>query len=185
MSALLLCHLLMGDVDRANENASMAGKKTIQPNDVIIALKETEFEFMIPRLEAELKSKWPRCLSCIFSFPSLESCPRTLHSHSSRFPPATIFFLSREQETKQKGFRFQEGLPPRFAAIHGYSRSSILIMQHPTLEKKKRNFNPLLTLFLSFSFHHTKPKKERKYKITKKKKKEKKETHTSPAPRTI
>lgn len=124
MSALLLCHLLMGDVDRANENASMAGKKTIQPNDVIIALKETEFEFMIPRLEAELKSKWPRCLSCIFSFPSLESCPRTLHSHSSRFPPAakTFFFIYQENKKPSKrvsGFKrgFHHGLQPSMATL--------------------------------------------------------------------
>lgn len=38
------------------DNASGAGKKTIQPQDVLVALKDTEFEFMIPRIEAELKS---------------------------------------------------------------------------------------------------------------------------------
>ncbi|KAF1357026.1 histone-fold-containing protein [Delphinella strobiligena] len=39
----------------AMDNASGAGKKTIQPQDVLVALKDTEFEFMIPRIEAELK----------------------------------------------------------------------------------------------------------------------------------
>ncbi|THW88145.1 hypothetical protein D6D18_07181 [Aureobasidium pullulans] len=41
----------------SNEYAQIAGKKTIQPADVIAALKENEFEHFIPRLEAELKSK--------------------------------------------------------------------------------------------------------------------------------
>ncbi|THX24174.1 histone-fold-containing protein [Aureobasidium pullulans] len=39
----------------SNEYAQIAGKKTIQPADVIAALKENEFEHFIPRLEAELK----------------------------------------------------------------------------------------------------------------------------------
>ena len=40
----------------SNEYAQLEGKKTIQPADVIAALKENEFEHFIPRLEAELKS---------------------------------------------------------------------------------------------------------------------------------
>jgi len=44
------------------DNAHAAGKKTIQPQDVLVALKDTEFEFMIPRIEAELKS------TSLFSF---------------------------------------------------------------------------------------------------------------------
>ncbi|KAG9513106.1 histone-fold-containing protein, partial [Aureobasidium melanogenum] len=39
----------------SNEYAQLGGKKTIQPADVIAALKENEFEHFIPRLEAELK----------------------------------------------------------------------------------------------------------------------------------
>ncbi|KAI5207485.1 histone-fold-containing protein [Aureobasidium subglaciale] len=39
----------------SNEYAQIAGKKTIQPADVMAALKENEFEHFIPRLEAELK----------------------------------------------------------------------------------------------------------------------------------
>ncbi|KAH0293139.1 histone-fold-containing protein, partial [Aureobasidium sp. EXF-3399] len=39
----------------SNEYAQLEGKKTIQPADVIAALKENEFEHFIPRLEAELK----------------------------------------------------------------------------------------------------------------------------------
>jgi hypothetical protein len=42
----------------SNEYAQLEGKKTIQPADVIAALKENEFEHFIPRLEAELKSKY-------------------------------------------------------------------------------------------------------------------------------
>lgn len=38
------------------ENATGSGKKTIQPQDVLVALRDTEFDFMIPRIEAELKS---------------------------------------------------------------------------------------------------------------------------------
>jgi hypothetical protein len=43
----------------SNEYAQLEGKKTIQPADVIAALKENEFEHFIPRLEAELKSNIP------------------------------------------------------------------------------------------------------------------------------
>ena len=43
----------------SNEYAQLGGKKTIQPADVIAALKDNEFESFIPRLEAELKSKLP------------------------------------------------------------------------------------------------------------------------------
>ncbi|OCK85946.1 histone-fold-containing protein [Lepidopterella palustris CBS 459.81] len=39
----------------ANENAMRAGKKTIQPKDVLDAVKELEFDAFLPRLEAELK----------------------------------------------------------------------------------------------------------------------------------
>lgn len=45
------------DFSSSNEYAQLGGKKTIQPADVIAALKENEFEHFIPRLEAELKSK--------------------------------------------------------------------------------------------------------------------------------
>lgn len=41
----------------ANDNAQASGKKTIMPPDVLAALKDTEFENFLPRLEAELKSK--------------------------------------------------------------------------------------------------------------------------------
>lgn len=44
------------DLSSSNEYAQLGGKKTIQPADVIAALKENEFEHFIPRLEAELKS---------------------------------------------------------------------------------------------------------------------------------
>ncbi|KAK4978407.1 hypothetical protein LTR28_005767 [Elasticomyces elasticus] len=40
-----------------NEAAQAAGKKTIQPLDVMAAIKELEFEEFLPRLEAELESK--------------------------------------------------------------------------------------------------------------------------------
>jgi hypothetical protein len=42
----------------SNENAQAGGKKTIMPQDVIAALKDSEFEKFIPRLEAELKSSF-------------------------------------------------------------------------------------------------------------------------------
>ena len=42
---------------RAQEYTFASGKKTIQPHDVIAGLKDLEFDFMIPRLEAEL-AKW-------------------------------------------------------------------------------------------------------------------------------
>ncbi|KAK4997954.1 hypothetical protein LTR66_002731 [Elasticomyces elasticus] len=38
-----------------NEAAQAAGKKTIQPLDVMAAIKELEFEGFLPRLEAELE----------------------------------------------------------------------------------------------------------------------------------
>ncbi|CAD0096635.1 unnamed protein product [Aureobasidium vineae] len=44
-----------GSTNCSNEYAQLGGKKTIQPADVIAALKENEFEHFIPRLEAELK----------------------------------------------------------------------------------------------------------------------------------
>lgn len=50
------------------ENASGAGKKTIQPQDVLVALKDSEFEFMIPRIEAELKSTFEYLFSCFLIF---------------------------------------------------------------------------------------------------------------------
>ncbi|CAK1356131.1 DNA polymerase epsilon subunit D [Cercospora beticola] len=39
----------------SNDNAQAAGKKTIAPQDVMAALKDSEYEMFIPRLEAELK----------------------------------------------------------------------------------------------------------------------------------
>lgn len=39
----------------SNENAVRGGKKTIQPQDVLDAVKELEFEAFLPRLEAELQ----------------------------------------------------------------------------------------------------------------------------------
>ncbi|GAB7348582.1 hypothetical protein MBLNU459_g6968t1 [Dothideomycetes sp. NU459] len=39
----------------SNEYATLAGKKTIQPHDVIMALKDSELDAFIPKLEAELK----------------------------------------------------------------------------------------------------------------------------------
>lgn len=39
----------------SNENAVRGGKKTIQPRDVLDAVKELEFEAFLPRLEAELQ----------------------------------------------------------------------------------------------------------------------------------
>ncbi|KAI7233795.1 hypothetical protein KC330_g5187 [Hortaea werneckii] len=39
----------------ANDNAQAGGKKTIMPPDVLAALKDTEYEAFLPRLEAELK----------------------------------------------------------------------------------------------------------------------------------
>jgi hypothetical protein len=46
----------------ANDNTQASGKKTIAPGDVLNALKDSEFETFLPRLEAELKSTYP-CLS--------------------------------------------------------------------------------------------------------------------------
>lgn len=42
----------------SSENAQASGKKTIMPPDVIAALKDAEFDGFLPRLEAELKSKY-------------------------------------------------------------------------------------------------------------------------------
>ncbi|KAI5369913.1 Putative transcription factor CBF/NF-Y/archaeal histone domain, histone-fold [Septoria linicola] len=39
----------------SNDNAQAAGKKTIAPQDVMAALKDSEYETFLPRLEAELK----------------------------------------------------------------------------------------------------------------------------------
>ena len=52
------------------DNATAFGKKTIQPNDVLVSLKDSEFEFMIPRIEAELKSTFVVILlffACVFA----------------------------------------------------------------------------------------------------------------------
>jgi DNA polymerase epsilon subunit 3 len=38
----------------AAENAQRSGKKTVMPQDVYAAMKELEFDFMLPRLEAEV-----------------------------------------------------------------------------------------------------------------------------------
>ncbi|EMF17729.1 histone-fold-containing protein [Sphaerulina musiva SO2202] len=39
----------------SNDNAQAAGKKTIAPQDVMAALKDSEYESFLPRLDAELK----------------------------------------------------------------------------------------------------------------------------------
>jgi histone H3/H4 len=47
------------DHPRSWENAIRGGKKTINPKDVLEAVKELEFEGFLPRLEAELYSTFP------------------------------------------------------------------------------------------------------------------------------
>ena len=42
----------------ANELTQAGGKKTIMPPEIMTALKDAEFEDFLPRLEAELKSRF-------------------------------------------------------------------------------------------------------------------------------
>ena len=42
----------------SNDLARMSNKKTISPQDVMSALKDAELEGFLPRLEAELKSRF-------------------------------------------------------------------------------------------------------------------------------
>lgn len=69
----------------SNENATMAGKKTIQPQDVMAALKEHEFDSFLPRLEAELQSTYPPVVSM------LRATSMYLELSSAEFPLPSDF----------------------------------------------------------------------------------------------
>ena len=110
--------LLTGSVFlSSSENAQANGKKTIMPHDVTAALKETEFEEFLPRLEAELKSElsshsprlrfvgdeqvWKR--NCWDARPRFAG-PQTAFTvvwlrFGSQLSHYTTHFLSRTQET--------------------------------------------------------------------------------------
>lgn len=57
------------------------GKKTIQPRDVLDAVKELEFEAFLPRLEAELQSTLTMPLG---NFPSRELTLRRIQRDTMR-----------------------------------------------------------------------------------------------------
>lgn len=77
------------------DNASGAGKKTIQPHDVLVALRDTEFDFMIPRIEAELKSTFDQLPFFVFDF----SCLLTFHSS---FPSSLAMSFQEEKSESAK-----------------------------------------------------------------------------------
>jgi hypothetical protein len=59
VNALPMCvGLISLTTSSANENAQRSSKKTIQPKDVLDALTDLEFGSFVPRLEAELASKY-------------------------------------------------------------------------------------------------------------------------------
>lgn len=88
----------------ANENAQLAGKKTIQPADVLAALKEQEFEGMVEKLEAELKSEFSSLNFplnfLLFFLVNLNRIARILSCSSPRIlcPTCTSYLPCRVQD---------------------------------------------------------------------------------------